>query len=270
MGARDDAEGFAAFVVDGSSDKKNAGVESIDFHDKVLVTIDQITDGIPSGRHTATFADLVVNLQTGDFHAIGPGLIESISPDKEGDLQGAPPVTARANSPAQTTETAFVYMQVEFIGELTGNKDRKEAELTQNVVAMVTPARHVDEEIDLQIVSTEDLPERAGILRAEVLNVSSIEKPGQDPKDDTVSFSMIARNNARLESRDITARADEIVYDHDKQQFIMKADGEGRVSVSHRSGPRGKYNRFNGKRCEYYRRTHELKGDRIGGFEYPE
>ena len=107
-------------------------------------------------------------------------------------------------------------------------------------------------------------------MRAEVLNVSSIEKPGQDPKDDTVSFSMIARNNARLESRDITARADEIVYDHDKQQFIMKADGEGRVSVSHRSGPRGKYNRFNGKRCEYYLRTHELKGDRIGGFEYTE
>lgn len=268
LGARDDADGFAAFSADGTSGKKNAGIESIEFHDKVLVTINQQTDGIPSGRHTATFADLVVNMKSGDFHAIGPGVIESISPDKEGTLQGAPPVTARANSPAQTTETAFVFMQVEFIGELKGNMNRKEAELTQNVVAMVTPARHVDEEVDLQIVSTDDLPERAGILRAEILNISSIEQPGLGPKDDTISFSMIARNNARLESRDITARADEIVYDHAKQQFIMKAEGEGRVSVNHRSGRRGKFNSFNGKRCEYYRRTHELKGDRIGGFEF--
>jgi len=268
--SKGDTTGFSAFSTGDAKSKKKAKVESIEFNSKVVVTIDQVTEGISSGRHTATFADLVVNLQSGDFDAIGPGFIESVSPDKEGNLQGAPPATARANSPAQTTQTAFVYMQVEFIGELTGNLHRKEAELTQNVVAIVTPARNVDEEFDLQIVSTDDLPERAGILRAEMLSISSVEQPGLKADSDSLSFSMIARNNARLESRSITARADEIVYDHSKQQFIMKADGEGRVTVNHRSGPRGKFNRFNGKRCEYYRRTNELKGDRINGFEVTE
>lgn len=264
LGTRDDSGGFETYMANRSADKKQAGrVERIECHSKVTVTIDQQADGVPSGRHYAVFADLDVNLVTGDFNAIGPGLIESVTPDEKGQLQGTPPVTGRANSPAQTTETAFVYMQVEFIGKLIGNLERKEAMLSQNVVAIVTPARRVDEKIDLQIVSTKNLPVRAGILRAETLSISSVESP----TDKKTAFAIVARNNASLESQRISARADVINYDSSKEQFIMRADGSGKVKVVHRSGSSDNFNHFNGKRFEYYGRTNDLRGDGINGLD---
>lgn len=265
LGSRDGQGSFETYAARQSSEKKQAGrIERIECHSKVTVTIDQQSDGVPSGRLYAVFADLDVNLMNGDFNAIGPGIIESVTPDKKGQLQGTPPVTARANAAAQTTETAFVYMQVEFIGELIGNLERKEAKLSQNVVAVVTPARRVDEKIDLQIVSTENLPVRAGILRAETLSISSVESPTDRQK---VSYAIVARDNASLESQRISARADTINYDSSKEQFIMRADGNGKVTVVHRSGGRGKFNRFNGKRFEYYGRTNDLRGDGINGLD---
>ncbi len=260
LGPKDADGGFATFSPDAAvGNSANGQIERIECHSKVTVTVDQNVDGTLSGRYKALFADLVINLQTGDFHATGPGRLESVSPDKDGNLQGSSPATARANSPAQTAETAFVYTQTEFIGELNGNLHRREASLSQNVVALVAPVRRVDEKIDIRNVPIDDLPERAGILRSEYLTISGVEAAGDSPR----SFAMVARQNAGLWSRSISAGADVITYDHSKQQFIMRADGDGQVTVNHRSGTGSRFNQFNGNRFEYYRRTNQLKGDRI-------
>ena len=83
-------------------------------------------------------------------------------------------------------------------------------------------------------------------------------------------FSIVARTNARLESRSIAASADVITYDHAKEQFIIRADGDGNVTVHHRSGPDGRFNRFSGNRFEYYRRTNRLKAKEIDGLNLGE
>lgn len=263
LGSRGEDGGFSTIMADDTGSRQNGRIERIECHNAVTVKIEQFVDGVLNARHSASFADLDANLETGLFSAVGPGTLESVSPDRDGQLQGAPPVTARANAAAQTTETAFVSVQVDFIGELRGNLHHKEAELTHNVVALVTPAWHVDEKVDLQVVSTENLPTRAGILRAHRLTIDGLDR---SPTGQT-AFSLVARQNARLESRNLKANADIIVYDHAKQQFIIQAEGDGRVAVSHRTGPDGKFNRFHGKRFEYYRRTKELRSDRINGLD---
>lgn len=238
-------------------------IERIEFHNTVRVRIDEWVDGEPMGRHRAEFADLNINLDTGDFNAIGQGFLESVRPDSDGQLQGAAPAVARANTPSQTSGSAFVYLRVEFIGDLHGNIDRKEANLTHNVMALVAPAQRIDDEINLDVPASE-LPELAGILQSEVLTISAIDG-GADAAN---GFAIVARDNARLRSRSLSASgADVIFYDHQKQQFIMKADGKGSVRVNHQNSPGSKLNSLSGKRFEYYRRTNQLNAEGFGGLQ---
>ena len=261
---------FEAVDAGAKSEGENSEVgliQWIECHNRVTVRIDQFTDGELHGRHRAEFVELKANLESGDFTAIGPGHLESVSPDKDGQLQGSAPVTVRANTPSQTTETAFVYMKTEFIGDLSGNLHRREANLTHNVVALVAPARRVDEKINLEDVLTADqLPERAGILQAEQVTVSAI-GAASDPAS---SFAIVARENARLESRSLSASADVITYDHQKQQFIIRAEGDATVTVNHRDSFGGKFNHVTGKRFEYYRRTNQLSAAGFGGLKLTE
>lgn len=256
-----DESSFEAVVVSSTDEDQTSKspVERLKCHHKVEVTIDQFVSGSLTGKHHAQFSDLEINLSTGNFNATGPGFLESISPDKEGQLQGSPPVVARPNTPSQTRETAFVYLRTEFVGEINGNIDRREATLSQNVVALMAPTRRVDEAVNLQQIPTRDLPERAGILQAEQLTFGAI--PGRNGASD--SFSLLGRTNARLESRSISASADVITYDHQKEQFIIRAEGSKTVNVSHRTGVGGQFNRTSGSRFEYYRQTNQLKADQI-------
>ncbi|MCA9051352.1 MAG: hypothetical protein KDA89_21590 [Planctomycetaceae bacterium] len=255
---KDDGE-VTAVTYSAAGEISAGPIERIECHNRVDVTIEQFTNKDVSARHTAEFADLSVNLKTGDFHAVGPGFLKSVTPDRNGQLQGAAPPAVRANTPAQTRDTAFVHMTVSFIGELHGNLHRQDAELSHHVQAVVVPVRRVDEEVDLSRVSTTQLPETAGMLSAERLTINAI--PG--PSEDSRSFAIVARTNARLESQTISGNADVITYDHAKEQFILRAEGNGFANVNHRSAPDGQFNRLVGKRFEYYRRTNELNADQI-------
>lgn len=241
------------------ADSKDGPIERLQCHDRVEVSIDQFESGAVVQQHRGMFADLKINLKTGDFSATGPGYLESVSPDKEGRLQGTAPIAVRPNAPSQTRDTAFVYLKSEFVGAITGNIDRQEATLSQNVVALMVPTRRVDETIDLQHVPAADLPDGAGILQAEYLTFGVV--PGTDGEED--SFSINCRKNARLESREISASADIITFDRAKEQFIIRAEGDKTVTVNHRPGPGSQFNRTSGTRFEYYRKTNQLKADQI-------
>lgn len=255
---------------DGEEKEKENPIERIEFHNRVVVKIDEFADKELNGTHRAEFADLNLNLVTGDFDAVGPGFLESVQPDTRGTLQGPAPATVRANTPSKTAETAFVYMRTEFIGSVKGNRQQNMATLTQNVVALVSPIRRVDEKISMD-VSIRDLPQKAGFLRAEQLTVSAIDDESKNTsirdESDTVDFAVVASENARLESKTLAASADVITYDHQKQQFIMRAEGDGIVVVNHRTGPGGALNHTTGRRFEYYRLTDSLSADGFGGLE---
>ena len=252
-----DADGsFRAF--DKQTDSEAGPIHRIECMNKVTVNIDQFEEEQHAARHHIEVVDLNLDFESGDFHAIGPGYLESASPDRDGTLQGSAPVSVRPNSPAATSQTAFVYVKAEFIGDIDGNLHQKMATLNQNVVALIAPARRVDEKISLDLIPVEDLPEKAGLLRAEEVTLSVT---------DDERFSLIARDNARLESQTLSASADVITYDHLKQQFIIRTEGDHDVIVVHRSVKGRPGNRLKGKRFEYYRRSNQLKADGIGGLQ---
>ncbi len=260
-------EGSFLAVQTASDDSSASGpIERIECQSHVVVNIEQFAKGVTSARHNAEFADLTVNLTTGDFTAIGRGFVSSISPDRNGQLQGSSPVTARANTPAQTHETAFVFMKAEFIGDIRGNLQRQEATLSHHVEAVVAPVRRVDEKIDFDNIATAQLPERAGILSAEELTISAV--PLAESESD--SFAIVAKENARLESQTISGTADVITYDHSKEQFILRAEGRGSVTVNHRVSLDSQFNKLVGKRFEYYRRTNQLNAEEIRSLDVGE
>lgn len=252
-----DADGsFRAF--DKQSETEAGPIDRIECMNKVTVSIDQFEADQHAARHRIEVVDLNLDFVSGNFTAIGPGYLESASPDRDGTLQGSAPVSVRPNSPAATSQTAFVYVKAEFIGDIDGNLHNRMATLHQNVVALIAPARRVDEKISLDLIPVEDLPEKAGLLRAEQVTLSVT---------DDEAFSMIARDNARLESQTLSASADVITYDHLKQQFIIRTEGDNEVIAVHRSAPGRPGNRLKGKRFEYYRRSNQLKADGIGGLQ---
>jgi hypothetical protein len=223
-------------------------IERIECQSLVSVRIDQLVAGLLDATHSAEFSDLEVNVQTGEFAAVGPGWIESTQPDRGNRLKVSPGVTVRSNTPTRASENPFVYVKASFIGTLTGNVNQQVVRLGQHVAGVFGPVRRLGDQVDVNTVTTADLPPQSGVLRCEQLTVSAI--PGSQPGER--SFSLIAESNARLELKEFSGDADHITYDHSKKQYILRGEQDRMATVSHRPGTGGDVRRLVGQKFEYY------------------
>jgi hypothetical protein len=236
-------------------------IETITCESLVQVKVNQLVLGMVEAVHNAEFSDFHVNLQSGEFHASGPGWIESTQPDRDNQLRVAPEVTVQSNRPVRTRENSFVYVKASFIGTLSGNLNEQVTRLKNHVTGVFGPVRRLGDRIVVDVLDTRKLPEQTGILRCEEMTVSVI--PGLT--EDQNSFSLSASTNARLESRRFSGDADRITYDHSKQQFILKSEGDTLATVYHRPGTSEKVNNLVGKRFEYYPGRNQLTANQITG-----
>jgi hypothetical protein len=133
--------------------------------------------------------------------------------------------------------------------------------LKNHVTGVFGPVRRLGDRLVIDVLDTRKLPEQTGILRCEEMTVSVI--PGLT--EDQNSFSLSASTNARLESRRFSGDADRITYDHSKQQFILKSEGDTLATVYHRPGTSEKVNNLVGKRFEYYPGRNQLTANQITG-----
>ncbi len=250
------------------------GIERIECESRVIVDIDMMENGVVQSHHHAEFTDLEFNHITGDFRALGPGLIDSTQPDK-GKVKLAPSnrAVASANTPIKTSENAFVYLHATFIGELEGNRNQSFVRLKQHVQGVFGPVRQLGDRIDIDGMSVNELPDKTGSLSCENLSVSRI--PGLSENDR--SFSLVAESNSgqggsgthspcRLGSREFAGEADKITYDHSKQQFILRAD-EGRQAKVTLREDNGEPRSVFGRGFAYYSDTHELTANEVTGVQ---
>lgn len=231
-----------------SSSEGPLEIERIECQNRVVIRMDELKLGEVVARHRAKLVNLNMNLKTGACDALGHGWIESRTPDTNGQLTLAPSVTARANTPIHVSNAAFVFMRISFIGDLVGNIHKRNATLSHHVVGIVAPVRHLEEVVEVDTLSTSQLPDQVGIVRAEELTVLAI----TDHALEVDSFSLTANRNARIESRRFSGDADIITYDHSKRQFILRTENDRIATVYHRPGPEGQFRRSVGKRFEYY------------------
>ena len=236
-------------------------IARIECESRVHITLDQKVAGVVTAQHEADFSDLIVNLHSGDFHASGPGWIKSTQPDRGNRLKVSPGVIARANQPVQTSDNPFVYVNASFIGSLNGNLNREFVQLNQHVEGIFGPVRRLGDVINVNTVSSTEFPPQSGVLRCERLSVVSL--PGAD--SDHRTFSLSAEENARLESRQLDGHADKITYDHSKQQFILRGEGNHNATVSHRPSENGNVQTLVGQKLEYYPQLNKLKANQIIG-----
>ncbi len=250
-------------------------IERIECQSRVVVDIDIMEDGVVKAHHHAEFADLEFNQITGEFHATGPGLIESVQPDKgKRRMAVSNRTVARSNTPTKTSEAGFYFIRADFIGELTGNRDKKFISLKQHISGIFGPVRLLTDRLNIDGMSAEELPENTGALKCENLSLAVV--PGMSSEDST-SFSMVAESNTstsnrgtripcRFESKLFAGLADKIIYDHSKQQFILRADEGRQATVSyHPDG--GKQQVLNGGQFEYYTDRNYLKANQITGVQ---
>ena len=245
---------FSVSAAAGDTSGQQMDIVRIECESVVNFRLDELLDGTVRARHRARVVDLKVDTETGDFHALGPGWISSTTPDTEGPLQTTATASARANAPARIDGSAFVFVKAEFIGDLTGNLQQQNATLAHHVRGIFAPVRDIGEQVSVDTVPTDQLPDNVGILRAEKLEAAAIPATGGQPD----SFSLTASDNARIESRPFSGNADVITYDHSKQQFILRAEGNRTASVRYRAGISGEYANIDGRRFEYYSATNRL------------
>lgn len=259
----------------GGSQSPSGDIERIECESRVVVKIKIKIDGVTTARHYAEFADLEFNAVTGDFNATGPGLIESVQPDKgRRGLTVSNRTVVRSNTPAKTSEEAFYFIRAQFIGTLSGNSQSEYVRLKQHVRGTFGPVRELADRLNIENLSAEELPDNAGALKCENLSISAV--PGTSPEQRS-SFSLVAESNSaesssvtrrpcRFESRLFEGTADRIMYDHSKQQFILLAD-EGRQATVSNQRDGGDRQVLNGGRFEYYRDKNHLKANQITGVQ---
>lgn len=264
------------FKVSAAEDSQSTmgNIERIECESRVVVEIEIMENGVVTAHHYAEFSDLEFNSVTGDFHATGPGLIESVQPDKgKRKLAVSNRTIARSNSPAKASEAGYSYIRADFIGELTGNRDAKFVRLKQHIRGVFGPVRQLTDRLNIDGLTAEALPENTGALECENLSISVI--PGATPEQD--SFSLVAESNSsesgagtrspcRFESKLFSGLADKIKYDHSKQQFILLADEGRQATVSYqREG--GERQVLNGGRFEYYNDRPHILANQITGVQ---
>lgn len=205
----------------------------------------------------AKLADLTVSPETGAFHAIGPGVIESTntttSDSRPNRLRPESRIRVKANTKTEINELPFARVKALFIGQMEGNLNNRDVMLKYSVNIAYTPVDDLEEVIDLESMPADKMPEDSRILQAEEVHITAI--PGSDGEE----FSMKAVGNARLESRDLSGDADIITYDHSKSQIVLTGEDDRLVNGHHRPGGTGQYNELNGPWFEYNIRTRQLR-----------
>jgi hypothetical protein len=260
------------------SDRKSSSapgddITKIECQGQVVVDAETMVNGVVTARHHAEFADFTVDQTTGDFHALGPGVIESVQPDKNKRLKFTGRTVARANTPISTPDHACMYLRATFIGAIEGNHVQRFVRLRQHVRGVFGPVRTLDDKINIDGLGADELPENTGSMGCENLTVS------MDAMENTAehSFSLVAESNSagggvgtrapcRLESQQFSGDADKITYDHSKQQYILRADEGRQAKVTYQPNGREPQT-LTGRRFDYYADRNQLQADQITGVQ---
>jgi hypothetical protein len=234
-------------------------VERIQCVGQTMIHQESFTAGQLDGLQDMEVVDLRIEPGTGEFSAIGPGSIESTRTNSSSNpgksrLQPVTQIRVRVNEPTtEIRESPFARIKVTFIGEISGNLKDREVRLLNFVNIAFAPVQDLDEEIDLESIPAEEMPEESRLLQAEEVHIEAI--PGSEEN----GFSITALGNARLESRDLSGDADRMTYDHSKSQIIMTAEKGRFVNGRHRPGGAGQLRTFKGPYFEYNLKTREPK-----------
>ena len=248
-------------------------IERMECEGRVVVDMKLKAEGVITARHHAEFADLVLHGESGEFTAAGPGIVESVQPDERRRLTVTSRAVVRTNTPVRSPDQSCLFVRATFIGNLEGNYHDRFVRLRQHVRGVFGPVASLQDRLSVDGLGVNELPENTGSMGCENLTVSIT--PGAE--NGRSSFSLRAESNVagagkgtrapcRLESRLFSGDADQITYDHSKQQYILRAEDGRQARVTYVPN-NGEPQSLTGRRFEYYADRNHLNANHVSGVQ---
>jgi len=233
-------------------------IEYLHCVNRTLIHRDTYQDNQLVGILDSELVDLKVWPGTGEMTALGAGYIKSTVRDDDESLSPTTGISVQANVPTEIGHSAFMHIKAEFVGHMEGNFTRRNVSLYNSVAISRVPVPELTAASDLENTPTHEMPDNSGYLRARQVDIE--ETPGADGR----GFSMTARSNAQIVTREFSGDADKITYDSAKQQCVLSAEGNRSVKAQqHAVGLRPAQN-FNGPSVHYNARTKLANGALTG------
>lgn len=211
------------------------------------------------GVRKARFEEFTVNALTGAVSGDGiPGwIIFWRRADGRRSTLSASAV-AQANRPLQTDVVDWEYTRVDFSGKLVGNLKERHMAFDDRVQIVHGPVSQPLEKID-----ADDLPDNAGWMRCETLQIA--QQPATDSQPE--SIQLYANKNAELAGKSFHARADSISYDDFKKLFILRSFGTREATLWRQKRPGEKLSRADAQRMEFLPSRNEVRFHRTTGVQ---
>ena len=258
---------------DKQSPQQASEIERLECEGRVVIDMKLKAEGVITARHHAEFADLVLQGESGEFTAAGPGVVESVQPDERRRLTATSRAVVRANTPVRAPDQSCLFVRATFIGNLEGNYHDRFVRLRQHVRGVFGPVASLQDRLSVDGLGVNELPENTGSMGCENLTVSIT--PGAEKGRS--SFSLRAESNVagagkgtrapcRLESRLFSGDADQITYDHSKQQYILRAEDGRQARVTYVPN-NGEPQSLTGRRFEYYADRNHLNANHVSGVQ---
>ncbi len=170
--------------------------------------------------------DLEILQSTGDLRAAGPGRLESTR------LSSASPLSARlpaaANNRQPQNPNQLVYVRVDFAREVTGNSNRGQIILHEDVQGIYGPIQRRGEKHSLE--SLEELGEGCVTFSSDQLTANNVPAPAGG----TDTLELQATGNAEFQGQLFLAQGDRVSYVDTKKQLSIEGDGRSPARVFYR------------------------------------
>src|SRR5262249_55884270 len=144
---------------------------------------------------------------------------------------------------------------VKYRQKLWANNQTHTAMFWENVEVIHLP---VDQPYKDLVPDPEKLPPGGLYLQADILKVLT-----SRAENGTTNQEMTAQGKVMAKLQEFWARADIVMYNQAKDQLILEATGDNKVTIYHRPLPGERPKTTVGKKFIYNRKTGELKGDKI-------
>jgi hypothetical protein len=199
--------------------------------------------------------DLVVNLDSGDLRAKGPGQVTSVSRQSGSPLGEAagmpPPEPAESGSPG---EDQLIYLNVRFQGGIVGNLHRREMAFHDYVKTAYAQVATWDTAPD------PDNPDALG-PQGFVMNCDRMQLVDLPMPQGAHAIQLDASGSTVVEGQMFTARAVRITYDKSKDLLILYGDGRTSAELSVQKYVGGPVSTVAARQVRYYPTTRRLRID---------
>lgn len=208
-------ESFFSFFDEHSVPPK---AEILDCSGKIDVLSYQYTlQGHPKSKDEALCERMIYRIASGDFIALGPGVLRSTFPSTSSPLSG------ELAPDAPKTDLAF--LSVSFQDQVVGNYYTSVVNLFGQIDCIYFPIKTWEEKVDTDNMNK--ILKTGFQMRCNMLEVVQVHDPAQEKG----FFMLTARENTRIDGNGYVANAETIKYNQEKELVILEGNGVSKARL---------------------------------------